>query len=129
MTREPETPPSAEAVLQSLSDQMETAVAGLREARNEEVARQHEYEVARRRAQFSPECPPAGVFGGVRTTVAMQAAWVDGQVAQEKLLWQIARATRQAAATHLKMLRDQASVAQSIGASVRESYRMTGGRP
>jgi len=129
MTREPETPPSAEAVLQSLSDQMETAVAGLREARNEEVARQHEYEAARRRAQFSGECPPVGVFGGVRTTVAMQTAWIDGQVAEEKLLWQIARATRQAAATHLKMLRDQASVAQSIGASVRETYRMTGGRP
>jgi hypothetical protein len=126
MTREPDTPPTAEATLQSLSDKMEIAVAGLREARNEEVAAQHEYEAAKRRAQFSGECPKVGVFDGVRTTVAQQAAWVDERVAEEKLLWQIAKATRQAASTHLNMLRDQASVAQSIASSVRTSYQGTG---
>lgn len=128
MTREPDTPPTAEATLRSLSDQMEVARAGLRDARDQEVKAEHAYRSALRRALLSESCPKVGVRleSGERITVAIRDAWADEQVADEELEWQIARATRKAAADHMRTLRDQASVAQSIGASVRESYRGTG---
>ena len=121
-----DTPPAAEAALQSLSDEMEIAAEGLAAARNEEVEAQHAYEAAKRRAQLSPDAPPVGVHGGIRVTVADKAAWVDDQVAREKFEWDIAKATRQAASTRLTMLRDQLSAAQSIASSVRTTYQGTG---
>lgn len=126
MAYDPDTPPGAEAALQSLSGQLDIARDGLREARNAEVEAEAAYRAAHRAALLSEECPKVGVFDGVRTTVAQRDAWVDSQVAEKELMWKIAQATRKAAADHLRTLRDQASVAQSITASVRESYRGTG---
>lgn len=129
MTREPDTPPSAEATLQALSDQMDIARDGLREARNAEVEAEHAYRAAHRRALLSADCPKVGVFDGVRVTVAERDAWVAEQVASAELAWQIARATRQAASDNLNILKAQASVGQSISSSVREAYRGTGRQP
>jgi hypothetical protein len=126
MTYAPDTPPQAEAALQALSDQMDIARQGLREARNLEVEAEHAYRAAWRAALFSDECPKVGVFGGIRVTVAERDAWVAGEVAERELEWQIAKATRKAAADHLGTLKAQASVGQSINGSLREQYRGTG---
>ena len=128
MTREPDTPPSAEATLQDLSDQMDVARQGLREARNAEVAAELAYKSALRAAVLSEECPKVGTYTeeGKRITVKDRDAWAESRVEDEELVWRIAKATRQAATDQLNILKAQASVGQSISSSVRESYRGTG---
>lgn len=129
MTREPDTPPTAEETLQSLSDAMDVARQGLREARNLEVEAEHAYRSALRRFLLSEECPKVRSRreDGSQVTVAERDAWVADRVAQLELEWEIAKATRKAATDHLNTLRTQASVGQSITASVRETYRIAGG--
>jgi hypothetical protein len=128
MTREPDTPPSAERTLQSLSDEMDVAREGLRAARDTEVEAEQAYRSALRKALLSDAIPKVALRreDGSRVTVAERDAWAADRVADEELRWQIAKATRRAAADRLNILKTQTSVAQSIGASVRESYRGTG---
>jgi hypothetical protein len=107
---------------------MDKAREDLAQARNAEVEAKQARDAAARKALLSDECPKVGVFGGVRTTVAYQKAWVEEKVADLDVAYQIARTTRQAAAEHLRTLGKQGGIQQSITASVRETYRGTNGR-
>lgn len=124
----PDTPVGAEARLEAYRDQMDEARRALAKARDAEVAAKQARDKAARAAILSDECPKVGVFGGVRTTVAVQKAWVEDQVADLDAEYQLAKVTRQAASEHLRTLGKQGGFQQSITASVRESYRGTSGR-
>ena len=121
---DPQTPPGAEAALQSVSDGLETARRALAAARDEEVAALADYKAAKRRALLSAECPKVRRN---ECTVAERDAWVEDQCADEELAWMLARTARQAAADHHQTLREQGSIQQSISRSVGDSYRGTGG--
>jgi hypothetical protein len=123
-----DTPPGAEERLEGYRDQMDEARHALAEARNTEVTAKQARDKAARKALLSEKCPKVGVFGGIRTTVAYQKAWVEDQVADLDVEYQVAKVARQAAAEHLRTLGQQGGFQQSITASVRESYRGTNGR-
>jgi len=120
---EPQTPPDAEARLQAYSSALEEATAALGAARDAELEAENARDDARRRAQFSPDCPPVGVFDGIRTTAAYQQAWIEEQIKGEEQEYRLKKAARRAAADHLNKLSKQARFQQSITASVREQYR------
>ena len=122
----PATPPAAEAKLEAYSDALDGAVEALRQARDDEVAAEEDRDAARRRAQMSPDCPPVGVFNGVRTTVAYQRAWIEDQIKDEEHKYKMAKLKRQAASEHLKKLSKQGGFQQTVTSSVREAYRGTG---
>lgn len=123
---DPETPPGAEAKLASYRDALDEAMEKLRQARDAEVEAKADRDAAKRRAQLSPECPKVGVFGGVRTTVAYQKAWIEEQVADLEAKYQVARLARQAASEHLRTLGKQGSYQQTLTKSVADAYRGTG---
>lgn len=117
---DPQTPPGAEAALQSFSDALEDARQALADKRDLEVDALAALKSAKRRALLSPDCPK------VRRnewTVAERDAWAEDQCADEELAWMLARAARQAASDHLRTVGKQGGFQQSIGASVRDSYR------
>jgi len=122
----PATPPAAEAKLEAYSAALDDAVEALRQARDDEVVAEEERDAARRRAQLSPDCPPVGVFGGVRTTVAFQQAWIEERIKKEEHEYKLAKLKRQAASDHLKKLSKQGGFQQTVTSSVREAYRNTG---
>ncbi len=124
----PDTPPGAEARLEEYRDALERAATALTTARNAEMEARAARNAARRRAQFSGECPKIGVFEGVRTTVAYQKEWIEGQIEDEERIYQLAKVARQAASDHLRTVAKQGGFQQSITASVREQYRGTNGR-
>lgn len=123
---DPDTPVGAEAKLESYRDALDTAREKLREARDAEVAAQQARDTAKRKWTLSPDCPKAGVFDGVRVTVAYVQAWIEDRTAAEEQAYQVAKVARQAASDHLRTLGKQGGFQQSITASVREAYRGTG---
>lgn len=120
---DPESPPGAEAALETYRDELGEARRMLRDARDAELKAKSARDEARRRAQLSPDCPKVGVFDGVRTTVAYVAAWIENETAGLEEEYQVAKVARQAASDHLQTLREQGSIQQSITNSVRDSYR------
>ena len=72
---------------------------------------------------MSGECPPVGVFNGVRTTVAYQTAWIEDQIEKEEREYRLAKLTRQAASDHLRTLGKQGSFQQSLTKSVGDELR------
>lgn len=119
---DPQTPPDAEARLQAYADALEEASQALALARNAELDAENDRDKARRRAQLSADCPKVGVFGGVRTTVAYQKAWIEQEVEEQEQAYRLARETRRAAADHLRKVEKQGGFQQSIAASVRTSF-------
>lgn len=124
---DPQTPPGAENALQAFSDALEEARRELAAAADEEVDAELARDAAQRRAELSPAAPKVGVFDGARTTVAMKAAWVAEQIAEEERAYRLATVKRKAAAKRLDILGKQGSYQQSISKSVGDSYRGTGG--
>lgn len=120
---DPQSPPGAEKALMTYSDALEDARRALASARDREVDAKAARDSAARRARFSPDCPKVGVFDGVRTTVAYAEAWIAEQVAELDLVYELAKAARQAAADHLHTLDKQGSLAQSLARSVDSAYR------
>jgi hypothetical protein len=120
---DPQTPPGAEQSLQAFSDALEGARRELAAAADEEVDAELARDTAQRRAELSPDAPKVGVFDGVRTTVAMRAAWVAEQIAGEERTFRLATVKRKAAAKKLDILGKQGSFQQSIGRSVAASYQ------
>jgi hypothetical protein len=120
---EPLTPLEVEAKLRSLVTDLSRAQAALRQARDEEVDRRHEYDRARRRALLSEKSPKV-TRGGY--TVAEQSAWVDEECADLKLTADKATVIREAAQDRLRVLLAQAEIVRSLGASVRQAYEMAG---
>lgn len=123
---DPDTPPGAEAKLETYRDALDEARDALRQARDEELEAEQARDTARRRAQLSPDCPKVGVFDGVRTTVAYQVAWIEDQIAEQEAEYRVKKLARQAASDHLRTLGKQGSFQQSLTKSVADSYRGTG---
>jgi hypothetical protein len=126
---DPATPPGAESALQSYSEALDGAVEKLEQARNAELEAEEARDKAKYEALLSGECPKVGVFEGVRTTVAMQAAWVAREIAGQESAYRAAKVVRQAASAHLAKLNSQSSIAQTISKSVAGSYAGTGSEP
>lgn len=124
----PDTPVGAEDRLEKYQEALEAATQDLTKARDAELDAEEARDDAERRARFSPECPKAGVVGGVRTSVAYVEAWIKEQAKNEEHAYRLARETRRAASDHLRKLMKQGGWQQSITASVRENYRGTNGR-
>jgi len=122
-TPEPLTPLGIEQKLRSLVTELSRAQAALAQARDLEVDVRHEYERARRRALLSEKSPKV-TRGGY--TTAERDAWVDEQVTDLRFKYDRAVVTRESAQDHLRVLRDQAEIVRSLGASVRTAYELAG---
>ena len=125
---DPATPPGAEAALMTLSEALEQARRALAEASDAEVDAELARDAARRTWLLSDECPRAGVFDGVRTTVAQVEAWVGDRIQDQERSYRLAKARREAAEKYLSVVGKQLSAQQSISKSVGSSYMGTGGR-
>jgi hypothetical protein len=121
---DPQTPPGAEAALQSFSDALEDGRLALAAARDAELVAKNARDAAKRRWTLSEDCPRVARDA---FTVAYRDAWVEEQIAGEQLAYDLARTARQAASEHLHTLREQGSIQQSISKSVGDSYRGTRG--
>ena len=117
-----DTPPGAEARLEAYRDELDVAREALRQARDDEVKAKEARDEARRRAQFDPDCPPVGVFNGVRTTVAYQTAWIEDRIADQEHEYQLKKLARQAASEHLRTLGKQGSFQQSLTKSIGDDW-------
>ena len=124
---DPDTPPGAEAALQTFSDLLKDAQRDLAAACDDEVEAELARDAAARTWLLSDDCPPVGVFNGVRTTVAQQSAWVADRIADKERTYRLAKAAREAAQKYLDVLGRQGSIQQSISKSVGASYQGTGG--
>jgi multidrug efflux pump subunit AcrA (membrane-fusion protein) len=122
-TPEPLTPLAIEAKLRRLVTDLTRAQTALAQARDNEVDAKHEYERARRRALLSDKSPKV-TRGGY--TTAERDAWVDDQVTDLRLKYDRATVARESAQDHLRVLRDQAEIVRSLGASVRQAYELAG---
>jgi hypothetical protein len=123
VSTEPLTPVDIERRLKALLNDLTRAQASLAQARDIEVDRKHDYERERRRAILSEKSPKV-TRGGY--TTADRDAWVDDQVADLRLAYDRAVVTRESAQDHLRVLRDQAEIVRSLGASVRQAYELAG---
>jgi hypothetical protein len=117
------TPIDCERRLRALVTEMTRAQTELRNARDAEVDRKHEYEAAKRRAFLSAEAPKP-TRGG--TTVADREVWVDAQCADEQRAYDIAVARREAAKDHLQTIRDQSMVVMALLRSISTAYNVSG---
>jgi hypothetical protein len=126
---DPQTPPGAEAALQSFSEALEPAQAELAEATDAETEAELAYENAKRALMLSDECPKIGaVVDGRRITVAYVDAWIGARTVTEEREWKFAKATAKAAAKRLAVIERQGSLQQSRSRSVAASYQGTGDR-
>jgi hypothetical protein len=123
MTAEPLTPLSVEQTLRQLFNDLTRAQAALAQARDIEVGAKHELGRARRRAILSGQAPKVARGG---FTTAERDAWVDSQVDDLQFAYDRAVVARESAQDHLRVLRDQAQIVRSLGASVRQAYELAG---
>ena len=117
------TPEQCRQRLLKCDNAMTAAELDLRRARDAEVAALHAYQAAQRRAMLSSERPIV-TRGGV--TTAERDAWVDDKAAEEHRKADIARVVREAAADHLRVVRDQGMFAMALLKSVDSAYAMSG---
>jgi hypothetical protein len=125
---EPQTPVSAEKKLEDLDAEIAEASQLLIHARDVEAQAQEIRDEAWRNAMLDKRCPPVGVFGGVRTTVAMQEAWVAREIAGPEGILRRATLARKQAADRLNQLNSSASHQQTLAKSVGGAYGRTTGR-
>jgi hypothetical protein len=123
VTVEALTPLDIERRLRGLLNDLTRAQGALAQARDIEVDAKHELGRARRRALLSGQAPKVARGG---YTTAERDAWVDTQVADLQLAYDRAVVARESAQDHLRVLRDQAEIVRSLGASVRQSYELAG---
>lgn len=97
----------------------------LREARDAEVEAKHAYERRHRRLVLSPRAPLIG-RGENKVTAAERDAWVDGQCEAELEAFEVATVRREAAADHLRTLRDQAMLVTALAKSIQISMGLVG---
>lgn len=96
----------------------------LAKARDGEVDAAEALRMARARVMLSGDCPrPKRGENGV--TVADRDVYVDQQVAVERRAADAAEAYRKSAEDHLRVVRDQASVVQSMSALMRAEMQLT----
>lgn len=115
------TPVQIEQKLTALVSELTRAQQQLAESRDLEVAA----EVAYRRAQDTvAESAPVVKRGEV--TVAEREEWIDRATRSEWEAYRRATARRENWQDYLRVVRDQAEVVRSLGASVRTAYEMAG---
>ena len=117
------TPVDIERRLRSLVNDLTRAQQALAQARDIEVDRKHELNRERRRALLSQGRPKVERGG---FTTAERDAWVDDKVSDLQFTYDKAVIARESAQDHLRVLRDQAEIVRSLGASVRTAYEMAG---
>lgn len=121
------TPGQVQDRLFAVHQDLNAAAKLLRQARDAEVAADEAYRVARARAMLSDdEAKPRPKRGENGSTVADRDAWVDLQTSAERVARDGAEAYRKAAEDHLRVVRDQASVVQSLAALMRAEMSMSG---
>lgn len=118
---EPLTPVQIESKLRTLVTELSKAQASLRQARDLEVDAEIALAEARDRVV---EQAPKVERGSV--TVGERDEWIDRATRPEWIALRRAESSRKSAEDYLRVVRDQASVVQSLGASVREAYRVAG---
>ena len=123
MTYEPLSPHEIEAKLRACVTDLTKSERSLAEARDVEVATEHEYLAAHRRALLSPDCPTVQRGGA---TVAVRDAWVDEQCKDERYAHRLAEVALQAAQDHSRTVRDVTSTVQSIASLTRSALSLAG---
>ena len=117
------TPVDIERRLRQLVNDLTRAQQALAQARDVEVDKKHDLNRERRRAMLSGKAPKVARGG---YTTAERDAWVDDQVSGLQFDYDKAVIARESAQDHLRVLRDQAEIVRSLGASVRQAYEMAG---
>lgn len=111
--------------LHAVHNDLAAAQTLLRTARDAEVDAAEHLRIATARAILSTDCPrPKRGENGV--TVADRDAWVDTEVATERRKAEGAEAYRKSAEDHMRVVRDQASVVQSMSALMRAELSLAG---
>jgi hypothetical protein len=114
-------------IMQRLYDVHQALTAAqqqVRLARDTEVEAAEAYRMAKVRARLSEDIPKAR-RGENGVTAADREAWVDRQTADERFAHAVAEASREAAQDNLRVVRDQASVVQSMSALMRAEMSLT----
>jgi hypothetical protein len=125
---EPDSPEKAEERLDRLSAELETNEQAFKDATDEAALAEAALQDAENAALMRDDCPPVGVFNGIRTTVRMQEAWVAAQVGEERTAHRLAQVKLKAADAQRRRLEGQLRAAQSINRNANDSrYRGTGG--
>lgn len=119
------TPSSVQQRLFDVHNHLAHAADALKAARDAEVKAEEKLTMARARVTLSEECPrPKRGENGV--TVADRDAWVDQQIQAERFDHGVAEATRKAAEDRLRVVRDQASLVQSLASLMRAEMSLAG---
>jgi hypothetical protein len=114
-----------EQKMRELVTELARAQRMLADARDDEVEAKHVWEAKRRRTLLSPDCPRTG-RGVESVTTAVRDAWVDLRCEGEEHVYNIAVVKREAAADHLRTLRDQSMLVMSLSRSVQISMGLAG---
>lgn len=110
--------------LHEVHNDLAASQRALRQARDSEVEALEALRMANAAAILDPDCPkPKRGENGV--TVADRDAWVDRQVATQRVAAAGAEAYRKAAEDALRVSRDQASVVQSLSALMRAEMSLS----
>lgn len=115
------TPIDIERRLTALISELTLAQSQVAEARNLEVAAEITYKRARDRAAAEAPTPKRG-----EVTVSERDDFIDRATREEWVQKVSATAKRENAQDHLRVVRDQAEIVRSLGASVRTAYEMAG---
>lgn len=119
------TPLQVQQRLFDVHQQLTMASQQVAKARDAEVSAAESLRMAVARCTMAEECPrPKRGENGV--TVADRDAWVTQQTAAERQAAIIAEAVCEAAKDNLRVVRDQASVVQSLSALMRAEMSLAG---
>jgi hypothetical protein len=108
-----------------LINQLAIAQHELADCRNAEVYAKHDYESRQRRLVWSPNAPQVGRGEG-KVTAAQREAWVAMNCETEQRVYDIAVTRREAAADHLRTLRDQSMLVTALAKSIAVSMGLAG---
>jgi predicted short-subunit dehydrogenase-like oxidoreductase (DUF2520 family) len=111
--------------LRRLANDLGLAQKEVADCRNVEVYTKHEYEQKQRRLVLSPNAPQVGRGDG-KVTAAEKEAWVDINCEEQQQAYDLATVRREAASEHLRTLRDQASIIQTLARAVQVSMGLVG---
>jgi hypothetical protein len=118
---EPLTPVQVESRLRAFVTELTKAQSALANARDAEVDAEVALAVMRDDiAELAPK-----VERGV-TTVGERDDFIDKATRQQQIQLRRAKATRENAQDYLRIVRDQAEIVRSLGASVRTAYELAG---
>lgn len=119
------TPAQVQSRLFDVHQHLAAAADSLKAARDAEVQAEEALTMAKARAILHDDCPkPKRGENGV--TVAGRDAWVEQQVQEERFNAKVAEATRKAAEDRLRVVRDQASIVQSLAGLMKAEMSLSG---